>query len=395
MSANKQKKSEATASNSKQRKNSASRSKATGKNFLDSTNCDLKPSEKRKHEIPLEKEIGYVHDLSEKTRNKNNTMDYCTFKLQTSPKKFKDALLYSPTKRKILKTSEDSRTPIKLERFTYSNDGKKIIVNDVTRMSSPDASECLFQYISLTPESEEFTTIQSVLDNADEYDKVNLKGKVFELHENRPNNTNLHLVSGLLVDLEATIQIDVWEPHIASVQNNNAYSFMSLTVRVWNGRKKVALGRQGKVYALMDSPLTLITEDKIEKFPEDELGSVGIEEVCSISNIEVFHSCLNCNRKLIQVSGGLVSQCDNCGHAMKLSKCQQRVCMSFVIEEQEDQKKQIKTLTVFQEQLLSIVSQDMLFDKPAIQEYFLTATGIDIKYNKMSLVVNTFTKRDG
>ena len=56
----------------------------------------------------------------------------------------------------------------------------------------------------LMPESEEFTTIQSVLDNADEYYKVNLKGKVFELHENRPNNTNLHLVSGLLVNLEAT-----------------------------------------------------------------------------------------------------------------------------------------------------------------------------------------------
>ena len=153
---------------------------------------------------------------------------------------------------------------------------------------------------------------------------------------------------------------------------------MSLTERVWNGRKKVALGRKGKVYALTDSPLTLITDDKIEKFAEDELGSVGIEEVCSISNIEVFQSCLNCNRKLIQVSGELVSQCDNCGHAMKLSKCQQRVCMSFVIEEQEDQKKEIKTLTVFQEQLLSMVSQDILFDKPAIQEYFLMATGIGI-----------------
>ena len=148
---------------------------------------------------------------------------------------------------------------------------------------------------------------QSVLDNANEYGKVNLKGKVFELHENRPSNTNLHLVSVLLVGLEATIQIDVWEPHISSVQNNNASSFMSLTVRVWNRRKKVALGRPGKAYPLTDSSLMLITEDKVEKFAEDELGSVGIEEVCSISNIEVFHACLNCNRKLIQVSGGLVS----------------------------------------------------------------------------------------
>ena len=79
---------------------------------------------------------------------------------------------------------------------------------------------------------------------------------------------------------------------------------------------------------------------------------------------------------------------------MKLSKCQQRVCMSFAIEENKDQKKQTKTLTVFREQLLSIVSQGMLFDKPAIQEYFWTATGIDIEYNKMSPVVSTFTKQE-
>jgi ribosomal protein L37AE/L43A len=368
--------------------------KVTDNKWIDIDHDLKKTPEKRKQqyegvdEKALE-EIGYVHDLSEKTRNKNNTMDYCTFKLQTSPNKFKDALLYSPTKRKILKTSEDSRTPIKVEKFTYTKDGKKIIVNEVTRLSSPDASECVFQYVPVTPSTEKFTTIQNVLDNADEYDKVNVEGKVFHLHENPPNNTNLHLASGLLVDEEATIPIDVWEPHISSIQEINAYAFMSLTVRVWNGKKKVALGRQGKLYALTDSPVMSVTEDNVPA-SENEFAAIGIEEIASISSIEVFHACVNCNKKLIQVSGWLISQCDKCGHAMKLSKCRHRVLVSFVIE---DQDKQMKTLTAFQEQLASIVSIDMLFDKSAIQQCLLTSTGINIEYNKTSLVVTKFVQR--
>ncbi len=52
----------------------------------------------------------------------------------------------------------------------------------------------------------------------------------------------------------------------------------------------------------------------------------------------------------------------------------------------------MKTLTAFQEQLASIFSIDELFDKSAIQEHLLTATGIDIEYNKMSLVVTRFVQ---
>ena len=86
----------------------------------------------------------------------------------------------------------------------------------------------------------------------------------------------------------------------------------------------------------------------------------------------------------------VIEQCDKCGHAMKLSKCEERVLVSFVIENED---KQMKTLTAFQEQLASIFSIDELFDKSAIQEHLLTATGIDIEYNKMSLVVTRFVQR--
>ncbi len=58
----------------------------------------------------------------------------------------------------------------------------------------------------------------------------------------------------------------------------------------------------------------------------DILSIVGIEEMSSVSSVEVFRACVHCNRKLIQVSGGLIAQCDKCGHAMKLSKCEEYWC---------------------------------------------------------------------
>lgn len=89
--------------------------------------------------------IGYIHNLSEVIRNKADTLDYCTLKLQTSDDKLEDALLYSPVKRKMLATNEQSRTAVKLQKLTYTEDGDKIIINDVTRITSPETTEYNFQ----------------------------------------------------------------------------------------------------------------------------------------------------------------------------------------------------------------------------------------------------------
>ena len=62
--------------------------------------------------------IAYIHDFSEVIRNKADTHDYCTLKLQTLDDKLEDALLYSPVKRKMSATNEQSRTAVKLQKLT-------------------------------------------------------------------------------------------------------------------------------------------------------------------------------------------------------------------------------------------------------------------------------------
>ena len=83
-----------------------------------------KTSNKSKNEVTL-------IDVSEVKRNRSNTTDYVTMRIQTSPVKTCQALLYSPQKRKIFVHSQQTKTPIKIKDFARISDDK-IVISDMT-----------------------------------------------------------------------------------------------------------------------------------------------------------------------------------------------------------------------------------------------------------------------
>ena len=229
-------------------------------------------------------------------------MDYSTFKLQTSPTKYKEGLLYSPPKRQLLKSSEETHTPIKLERFTQTKDGQKIIINGATKISSPDQSEYEFQYAKPTPNDEKFINVQNILDDCSEYDRVNVKGKLVQISGMQKVNDNLQVFSGVLLDGKSSISVNIWDPHIASIQDGQVYSFMSATVvRVWNGKKKISLGKQSKLYPLTDSSLNLIEESVVAMPEENVIVSTPIEQVQSINSVNIYLLVLIVKEKLFNL----------------------------------------------------------------------------------------------
>ena len=97
--------------------------------------------------------IAYVRQLSLQT--KKNTMDYSNLALQADDST-KEALCYSKNKWPLLNESQTSRTPIKLQRFTFTEDQAKLVINDMTNTSQPRGSSCNFwstfkviQYVSV------------------------------------------------------------------------------------------------------------------------------------------------------------------------------------------------------------------------------------------------------
>jgi len=166
--------------------------------------------------------IGYVHNLSAPRRNRGNTMNYCTFVLQTSAQETLEALLYSTHKRPLLLESQNNHTPVKLKHFTYTEDGGKIIVNDMTNIAIPQQCEYSFQYDETTLLQGEPITILDILNTRKEWDVVTIRGKILNVKDQRSVGSprkRLNLREAVLGDVTATIPIDLWESHIDKVHH--------------------------------------------------------------------------------------------------------------------------------------------------------------------------------
>ena len=129
--------------------------------------------------------IGYVHNLSPPRRNRGNTMNYCTFVLQTSAQETLEALLYSTHKRPLLLESQNNHTPVKLKHFTYTDDRDKIIVNNMTNIAIPQQCEYSFQYDETALLQDEPITILDILNTHKEWDIVSVRGKILNVKEPR------------------------------------------------------------------------------------------------------------------------------------------------------------------------------------------------------------------
>ena len=164
--------------------------------------------------------IGYVHNLSNPRRNRGNTLDYCTFLLQTATKNV-EALLYSPHKRPLLLQSQERHAPIKLTYFTYTQAKDKIIVNDMTNISTPQQSEYSFQHETPTEPQVANTRVLDVLNTSKEWEVATVQGKIFGLKNQRivgSPRKKLRLVEAFLDDGSGRIPIDIWESHIENVK---------------------------------------------------------------------------------------------------------------------------------------------------------------------------------
>ena len=162
--------------------------------------------------------IRYVQNLSNPRRNRGNTLDYCTFLLQTATKNV-EALLYSPHKRPLLLQSQERHALIKLTYFTYTQAKDKII--DMTNISTPQQSEYSFQHQTPTEPQAPNTKVLDVLNTSKEWEVVTVQGKIFGLKDQHivgSPRKKLTLVEAFLDNGSGRIPIDIWESHIENVK---------------------------------------------------------------------------------------------------------------------------------------------------------------------------------
>ena len=269
--------------------------------------------------------IAYVHKVSETRRNKRNTMDYSTMVLQMSSDRQLSALIYSKTKRKLLVDSEWSRTPVKLQRFTYTLDGSKVIINDMTKISSPQPTEYSFQFEEVGSNDEEKRIlVREIIDKFNEGDLMSIRGKIVGVAEPTVTKSRgLKVANALFADETGKIELDLWESHISAVEVGRVYTISPVQVRRWLGKKKVSTVVSSIIRAEEMSEclsaIPLATEEEIREGSAS--STLTIRSFQCVEKVELYLQCRKCSRKILQAMGTLVVRCDRCGYSMRTVDC--------------------------------------------------------------------------
>ena len=329
--------------------------------------------------------IAYVHQLSPSKRNKKDTLYYSTLLLQTSENGCQDALLYSKQKHKLLSDSQKSHTLVKIQRFMHTSDGKKLIINDITKISVPDQTEYSFQYSVDTVATSPILSVAQILNSSSDWDKVTIYGKIVHVCDQELAGQNkLRLARATFADSTGTIAIDLWEENFAVIKIGTVYRIAPIQVRVWNEAKKLS--------TMCSSVVTPVTDTTISQLqiPEEQLKSgnetvtVTVANIHTIEKVERFIACFNCAKRILQGTSSNVVHCDWCGHTMRISNCSQYVCAKLVLYLND---RQIH-LTAFQDVLSNVIKGDFAkFSEAEIAEMLLLLNNITVAYNANSRVV--------
>ena len=318
--------------------------------------------------------IAYVHHVSSQGTSKSSAT------LQTSEGQ-EDAIISSTNKRKLLAEKEETRTPIKLSKYSRTSDGNKIVINEMAIISTPRPEEYDFQYIEFP--SAPYLQVEEINTFFEEYKEISVKGKISNMGPiQRPKGMNL--CSALLTDDSNTITIDIWENYIQQLQNGHVYSLSPVRMRSWQGDFKISTIKDKTIIKeLKDCPeLEDLTVDDHHLTTEDGKETMSVREILSIGKVEKFLKCNRCSKKILQ-SKSLYAHCDNCGQYTRVSQCIKDICVKFDITPDGEETLQ---LTGFKEPLQTVLPEIQDSELNEIAEKLMELKNITITFDKSKVI---------
>lgn len=337
-----------------------------------------KTSSKRKNEETL---IGYAQDVSEMKRNRRNTTDYVTMRIQTSPVKTCQALLYSPQKRKIFVHSQKTKTPIKIKDFARTSDDK-IIINDVTYVGQPTAGEYAFQYAEVPEEKQIATNIIDILNEGKEWDRVSLKAKVIHKEAIQVGSKKLKLAVATVADSTASIPLDIWQEHIQSIEIGKVYLMEPLQVRIWSNKKKLATQKKTNITQIKEDQE--LNDVQVQKQETTELQeTLMVKRFTRIQKFDKFSKCPDCSRRLPGTCQDTV-KCEQCG-TMRSDECSTGITAKIIVMDDQDNKLSVK---MGDQVLGQLVDNILNQDEQTLAQKLLFVQNVSVTYNKDTLIVS-------
>ena len=212
-------------------------------------------------------------------RNHNDMVDYSTLIFQTGEVETREALLYSNTKRRILNTSQESHTPVKIERFTNTDDNRKIIIDDMSRVTIQNETGYSFQYMSKEKmSSSQQIAIADISKNCVEWNTVTIRRKAVHLGDNETvGRKKLKLAKVTIADSSGAIALDVWKEGIAVMRVGSVLRLSPVQIRQWNGVPRVTTVKTTVITKETDPKLSKVSVDDKNIKSKSDIVLVTIE----------------------------------------------------------------------------------------------------------------------
>ena len=263
----------------------------------------------------------------------------------------------------------------------------------MTKVSFPDSSEYSFQFEDVSLATPDPMTILQVLNESDEWNLVTVKGKVVTVKD--PvivGERKLKLAEAVFADASGSIALDIWEAMIDTIKEGNWYCLNNVQVRLWSGKKKLSTSFRTTVSSITDETATVNISPSFAGGEQKSIEAESVTsnvEIFSIEKVERFLKCLNCKKKIIQVSSSSVVHCDRCGHTMKSVRCTIGFCARVLVD--TDKGSRI-TLKLFEDVLQKVIGDDICeLNESEVATKLLQFDDVYVKYDSSSGTVSELT----
>lgn len=271
--------------------------------------------------------------------------------LQTETE-FQRAVCFSPEKRPMLHTLQQTKSPVKITKFRTSDNYSKDIVIDKKTVISPIPKDDSFTYKET--EQDSVVSIASLQEAAPEQ-LVSVKAKVINIQSSKVLATSsfgpLKKQECTIVDLSKSIQLILWQQNVEMLELNHTYLFKALRLKQGpSGDKYLNTPRGGEFsYEEVDpfiSPLA-----KVEDIPT--LTTLRMEaSIVGVQQISKYLTCVKCGKKAESNPGTSFAICKNtkCNLKQKETSCKSHWFAKVVFGNTQKPSDTV-TLSVFNQQM--------------------------------------------
>ena len=141
----------------------------------------------------------------------------------------------------MLNESQISPNPIKLQKFTFTDDGTTLVINDMTTISQPLSTEYELQFQLSADGFHPTYTVDQIKQSLSNCELITFFGKVLHLAEPTVVSAkNLKLVASTFADTTGQITINLWAELTKEMETGKVYRIGPIQFRGWNGIKKLS-----------------------------------------------------------------------------------------------------------------------------------------------------------